>query len=119
MIIFIRFKHICCRSNELSTITRKCDENTLIIGDEICSGTETKSALTIMNAILDTLSKSNSSYLFATHFHELYENENFNVSSINGLVIKHLSVVYDPVNDCLVYDRKLKNGPGENFYGIG
>ena len=29
-----------------------------------------------------------------------------------------MEVVYDVENDCLVYDRKLKPGPGDSMYGL-
>ena len=32
--------------------------------------------------------------------------------------MKHMSVFYDKITDCLVYDRKLKDGPGNNMYGL-
>jgi DNA mismatch repair protein MutS len=32
--------------------------------------------------------------------------------------MKHMSVVYDKENDCLVYNRKLQDGPGDNMYGL-
>ena len=30
----------------------------------------------------------------------------------------HMSVIYNKKNDTLVYDRILKNGPGNNMYGL-
>ena len=39
--------------SELRVILRMADENSLILGDEVCSGTETESALSIfMSALL-------------------------------------------------------------------
>jgi DNA mismatch repair ATPase MutS len=29
-----------------------------------------------------------------------------------------MSVIYDFKNKCLIYDRKLKSGPGDNMYGL-
>jgi DNA mismatch repair protein MutS len=29
-----------------------------------------------------------------------------------------MSVIYDKERDCLIYDRKLKDGPGTNMYGL-
>ena len=34
------------------------------------------------------------------------------------IAVKHMSVVYDAQHDCLVYDRILKDGPGNGTYGI-
>jgi DNA mismatch repair protein MutS len=32
--------------------------------------------------------------------------------------MKHLTVLYDKENDALIYDRKLKDGPGNSMYGL-
>ena len=102
--------------NELNVILRNCDENSLILGDELCSGTETMSAISIFVSGLQKLSEVNSSYIFATHLHEIV---NFDeIKEINTLKLKHMEVYYDRENDTLVYDRKLKDGPGNNLYGL-
>ena len=42
---------------ELRSIFQLSDENSLILGDELCSGTETLSALSIVSKSLDILSE--------------------------------------------------------------
>ena len=56
---------------ELRTILNYCDENSLILGDELCSGTEIQSALSIIISSLMRLHEKKSSFIFATHFHEI------------------------------------------------
>ena len=56
---------------EFKTIDNMSDENSLILGDELCSGTEMGSAISLCSAGLIRLNKKKSSYIFATHFHEL------------------------------------------------
>jgi DNA mismatch repair protein MutS len=34
------------------------------------------------------------------------------------MALKHMSVIYDREKDCLIYDRKLKDGPGMSTYGL-
>ena len=34
------------------------------------------------------------------------------------LVLRHMEVVYDKEKDCLVYDRKLREGSGSSLYGL-
>ena len=46
-------------------------KDSLILGDELCSGTESDSALSIFMAGLERLSKIKCSFIFATHFHEI------------------------------------------------
>jgi DNA mismatch repair protein MutS len=102
--------------SELRTILRCANENSLILGDELCSGTEISSAISIFVAGIQKMSASNSSYIFATHLHEIVNYDE--ITSIDSLKIKHMEVVYDKENDCLVYDRKLKDGPGNCMYGL-
>lgn len=78
------------------------------MGDELCSGTETESALSIFVAGLMHLHNNKSSFIFATHFHEIVEYDE--IKHMNSLLLKHLEVSYDAADDCLVYDRKLKMG---------
>jgi DNA mismatch repair protein MutS len=102
--------------SELRTILKMSDENSLILGDELCSGTETESALSIFVAGLMNLHNKRSSYIFATHFHEIIHYDE--IESLSRLKMKHMSVSYDRENDCLVYDRKLKDGSGPRIYGL-
>jgi len=102
--------------SELRTILRLMNENSLVLGDELCSGTETMSAISIFIAGIQQLHKCGSSFIFATHLHEIVDFEE--ITSLNTVVQKHMAVVYDKENDALVYDRKLKEGPGSNMYGL-
>jgi DNA mismatch repair protein MutS len=102
--------------SELRVILKNADQHSLILGDELCSGTETQSALSIFVAGLMKLHEQKSSFLFATHFHEIVDYEE--ITSMDRLSLKHMAVHYDRELDCLVYDRLLKNGPGDNMYGL-
>ena len=102
--------------SELRVILNNCDNNTLILGDELCSGTEIDSAISIFLAGLKNIYENNSTFIFATHLHQITEyDEIVNMDKIN---IQHLSVIYDKQTDSLLYDRKLKDGPGNNMYGL-
>jgi DNA mismatch repair protein MutS len=102
--------------SELRTILRLMDENSLILGDELCSGTETVSAISIFVAGIQKLHACRSSFIFATHLHEIVDYEEIN--SLQNVHLKHMEVKYDRENDVLVYDRKLKDGPGNKMYGL-
>ena len=102
--------------SELRVILKNADQNSLILGDELCSGTETQSALSIFVAGLMKLHEQKSSFLFATHFHEIVDYDE--IISMERLSLKHMAVHYDRELDCLVYDRLLKDGPGDNMYGL-
>ena len=97
--------------SELRTILECADNKSLIIGDELCSGTETISAVSIVSAGIQILANKKSSFIFATHLHELK-----NFIHQDNVQLCHLSVEYD--NDQIIYDRKLKQGIGNTLYGL-
>ena len=114
--IFKGLSTFAVEMSELRTILRLADENSLILGDELCSGTEISSAISIFVSGIQKLATINCSYIFATHLHEIVNYEE--ITNITNLLIKHMEVIYDKQNDCLVYDRKLKDGPGNCMYGL-
>ena len=101
---------------ELRNIITMANNNSLILGDELCSGTENVSAVSIFIAGLKYLSQKESSFIFATHFHEIVDMDD--VSLLKNVKMKHLSVLFEPKSKKLMYDRKIKNGSGESIYGL-
>jgi len=101
---------------ELKSILQRAGPNTLVIGDEICRGTEHISGNTIVAASIITLAKANASFIFATHLHDI--SKMARIIELSNVKAYHLSVEYDDVHDTLIYDRKLKEGSGEAIYGI-
>ena len=101
---------------ELRTILTQCDKNSLILGDELCSGTESDSALSIFTTGLEFLHEKHSTFLFATHFHEVTHYEE--VLNLERVKFMHMEVEYNREKDILIYDRKLKNGSGNTMYGL-
>jgi DNA mismatch repair protein MutS len=102
--------------SELRVILKLSNQNSLILGDELCSGTETESALSIFVSGLIDMHKKNASFIFATHFHEIIYYEE--IQQLDQLSLKHMAVRYDRELDALVYDRKLMDGPGNRMYGL-
>ena len=102
--------------NELRTILKRGDAKSLIIGDELCSGTENVSSISLVASGVSYLSKKNASFIFATHLHELCELSS--IKDLNNVNIFHLSMHFDKENNCLVFDRILKPGNGDNMYGL-
>jgi DNA mismatch repair protein MutS len=114
--IFKGLSTFAVEMSELRIILKMADESSLILGDELCSGTETESALSIFSAGLMTLHNKRSSFIFATHFHEILKYDE--IEMLENLALKHMSVHYDRAMDCLVYDRIIKDGPGNMTYGL-
>lgn len=104
--------------SEVLTIEKNMDKNTLVLGDELCRGTESASGTSITITILEMLIENQSSYIFSTHMHHLVEMEEITNISKEKLRICHLEMIYDSVTDKLIYNRKLKDGPGDAIYGL-
>lgn len=102
--------------SELRVILNNCNNNSLILGDELCSGTETDSALSIFNASIEVMSKRKSNFIFATHFHELPHLKS--MKKMTSVKCKHLKVQFDYEKQKMYYDRKMHDGQGETIYGL-
>jgi DNA mismatch repair protein MutS len=102
--------------SELRSILKRSDNKSLILGDELCSGTESVSALAIVAAGVISLAKKNASFIFATHLHALSEMEM--LKQLPNVDCFHLKVQYSAENQTLVYDRKLEKGSGNPIYGL-
>ena len=102
--------------SELRVILKCADQNSLILGDELCSGTEIDSAISIFVAGLQKLHALKSCFIFATHMHEIVDYEE--IAQLDKLTTKHMAVTYDRARDILIYDRKLRDGAGPSMYGL-
>ena len=114
--IFKGLSTFAVEMSELRTILKNATPTSIILGDELCSGTETTSALSIFVASLERLHSLESTFLFATHFHEVLDYEE--VKNLNKMKIYHMSVLYDYNANTLIYDRKLREGSGDSMYGL-
>jgi DNA mismatch repair protein MutS len=103
---------------ELRNILQRCNKYSLVIGDEICCGTESISGIAIVSAGIDTLINKGVSFIFATHLHELTEmsciKEHINN---NKLYVKHIKIDIGKNNE-IIYNRKIQDGQGSNMYGL-
>jgi DNA mismatch repair protein MutS len=102
--------------SEMRDILKAAGPRTMVLGDELCSGTESVSAKALVAAGIEWLADRGASYVFATHLHGLTDILP-NPESI-GLSVYHLKVIYDSVNRKLIYERHLTPGPGSSLYGI-
>lgn len=102
--------------SELRTILQKANHRSLVLGDELCSGTESVSAISLVTAGIIHLANKQSSFLFATHLHELSKLDE--IKDLKSVMIKHLSVEYNRETKQIVYDRVLKDGSGDTLYGL-
>jgi DNA mismatch repair protein MutS len=100
---------------ELRSILKRSGQNTLVIADEVCKGTEHTSSLIIVMTMIEMLSKSKTSFISATHLHELTNLKRLN--KLKNVKLYHLHVEFNNINNTLIYDRTLKEGSGTSFYG--
>jgi DNA mismatch repair protein MutS len=104
---------------ELRNIMSNACNGSLVIGDELCSGTESVSAMAIVAAGIVSLSKAGTAFVFASHLHGIVQIPEVEALSASGrLNVFHMGVVYNDKEKRLVYDRVMQPGPGSSLYGL-
>jgi DNA mismatch repair protein MutS len=101
---------------EFREILRFADARSLVLGDELCSGTESLSATALVAAGVEHLASVGTKFVFATHLHTLATLPD--IASLTSVKAVHLKVEYDSVSDRLIYDRRLAPGSGSALYGL-
>jgi DNA mismatch repair protein MutS len=101
---------------ELKNIFNRATKRSLVLGDEISQGTETESGLAIVAGSILKLLELESTFIFATHLHQLKNIEA--LKKIDSLILLHLEVKYNQEDDSLIYNRKLQLGMGSSLYGL-
>ena len=100
---------------ELRGILEGATDRSLILGDEVCSGTESISATALVASTLEHLDATGSHFIFATHLHDLLKVEGFLPRP--GISVFHLRVIRT-LEGKLIYDRTLQSGSGSSTYGL-
>jgi DNA mismatch repair protein MutS len=113
--LFAGLSSFAVEMSELRDILRNANKNTLVLGDELCAGTESISAQALVASGIQWLSTRNAKFIFATHLHDLPQI--LDTDALN-VAVWHLHVDYDPVTKKLVYDRSLRPGSGSTLYGL-
>jgi DNA mismatch repair protein MutS len=101
--------------SELREVLERAGPYSLVLGDEVCSGTESVSAMALVSAGIQWLSNRKTKFIFATHLHDL---PTLLDPPALKLRVWHLHVEYDPVSHKLIYDRTLVPGSGSTLYGL-
>ena len=100
---------------ELRDILEGADDKSLVLGDEVCSGTESISATSLVAATLEHLDERGAHFLFATHLHDLLKVKG--CVQRPGIAVFHLRVIRT-LEGKLIYDRTLQPGSGSSTYGL-
>ncbi|BCS83215.1 putative DNA mismatch repair protein Muts-like protein [Cotonvirus japonicus] len=117
--IFKGLSSFALEMTELDAILMRTENqgpSTLVIGDEVCRGTEDISGRAIVASALVSLSECNSTFIFSSHLHDIQNIKE--VKSLTNLNFYHLRAEYDEENDCIIFDRKLMPGSGPSVYGL-
>ena len=113
--LFAGLSSFAVEMSELRDILRHANKHTLVLGDELCNGTESVSAQALVTSGIQWLSSKNAKFIFATHLHELTRYVDVKKE---GVEVWHLHVEYDPITKKLIYDRSLRPGSGSTMYGL-
>lgn len=100
---------------ESASILNNISSRSLILLDEIGRGTSTYDGISIAWAMVEYLheqTKARAKTLFATHYHELNEMEEFFER------VKNYNVSIKELDDRVIFLRKLKRGGSEHSFGI-
>lgn len=103
---------------EMRTILRNLDRNNLVLGDELCRGTETQSGTGLTVSLIEKLIESKTSFICSTHMHHLPHMPQIKKLPKDSLRICHLLLKHDREKNRIIYDRKLKEGQGDSIYGL-
>ncbi len=99
--------------NEVSTIIKNADKNSLIILDEVGRGTSTFDGMSIARAVLEYIvRKIGAKTLFSTHYHELTEIE----AQLDG--VRNYNICVKKRGDTITFLRRIVRGAADGSYGI-
>jgi len=100
--------------NETASILNNLSERSLVLLDEIGSGTSTYDGISIAWAMVEYLHENRirAKTMFATHYHELNEMEN------SFSRVKNYNISIKELNNKVIFLRKLKRGGSEHSFGI-
>lgn len=99
----------------LRKILSCCGNKTLVLSDELCKGTEEFSAQAIVTSTILKLIQTNTKFFFTSHLHGIANIEE--IKRETRVKIFHLSVCFKG-DDTIIFERKLKEGPGISTYGL-
>lgn len=100
---------------EMDIIFSHANESSLVIGDEVCRGTEVLSANSLVASSIEYLTSKNVKFLFATHLHDIPKLKK--IKEMKNIQFCHLSVDIDEEEN-ITFNRVLQNGIGMKNYGL-
>jgi DNA mismatch repair protein MutS len=106
--------------NELRNFLIRGDNRSIILADELCAGTESISATSIVASTIMKLLENKTQFMFSSHLHSLMEIND--IKENDKLRIKHLLVNIESNEESgassITYHRTLQDGSGDSLYGL-
>jgi DNA mismatch repair protein MutS len=99
---------------EMFSIETRSNADSLVLGDEMCRGTDTESAVGMCYSLMVGLATRGVTFVAATHLHDLFSEKRPIIPKIQ---VSHMETFYDKDGNC-IFNRKLKPGSGSKMYGI-
>lgn len=103
---------------ELNNILRKTSKNTLIIADELCNGTESKSASSLVLSTSEYLISKKTTFVISTHMHEIVSIPDLKSNSAVMIAHMHVNIDRTDVKHLINYTYKLAEYSGDELYGL-
>lgn len=106
-------------ANEIHSILKNANSQSLVLCDEINRGTESLSGSAIAVGVVKCLIERDTSFLISTHLHQMVETAEIQ-EAVNKKEIRicRIGTHYDDITNTLIYDRKIQDGQGSTLYGI-
>jgi DNA mismatch repair ATPase MutS len=103
---------------ELSNILNKCNNNSLVLIDELCKGTEQASSHSLTLSVINHfISEVKCKFIITTHMHSIFQDKLLKETiKKNKIAIKHMLV--EIKNGKMIYKRKLVDGTSTDIYGL-
>jgi DNA mismatch repair protein MutS len=120
--IYIGHSTFIAEMYELKHILERVHHKSLVLCDELTSGTESQSATALVVSTLIEFIQKNTKFVLTTHLHDVMTNEKIQPYR-NRIDILHFEMEMEN-NDLYIpsiqkrYNRKLLQGTGKSLYGI-
>ena len=108
--------------SEVQTMLCRSGPNTMVLGDEICRGTNVTDAIGLVAAVIKELAEKRTNFVFASHYHAISKFQT--IQALDNVAFYHLTVTIgqrcrgNQKNQEIIYERKLQKGVGQEQYGI-
>lgn len=114
---YLGMSSFICELMDINGIIENSNKNTFCILDEITCSTEHISGISVSGSAVNKMSKNQTSFLFATHYHELADLDI--IKNLKNIGISHLEAKMGKGMGEIHFNRILRTGPSKDKqYGL-